>query len=67
MREKPDELNMDQLDKASGGAGTGAPAGDLADMKLQTVMDQRSKFTEMLSNMLKKWSDTAGQIIGNLK
>ena len=45
MSEKPDELNMDQLDGASGGRRNGAPVGDLADMKLQTVMDQRSKFT----------------------
>jgi hypothetical protein len=36
-------------------------------MRLQTSMDQRSKFVEGLSNMLKKFSDTAGQIMGNLK
>lgn len=67
MSQKPDELNMDQLDSASGGAGNGAPAGDLADVRLQTVMDQRSRFTEMLGNVLKKWSDAASQITGNLK
>jgi hypothetical protein len=42
MSKKPDELNMEQLDSASGGTGNGAPAGDLADVRLQTVMDQRS-------------------------
>jgi hypothetical protein len=67
MSKKPDELNMDQLDSASGGAGNGAPAGDLADVRLQTVMDQRSKAFETLSNILKKISGTASQIAGNLK
>jgi hypothetical protein len=67
MRKKPSELNMDQLDSATGGAGNGAPAGDLADVRLQNVMDQRSKFTGTLSNILKKWSDMASQIAANLK
>jgi hypothetical protein len=67
MSKKPSELNMDQLDSATGGAGNGAPAGDLADASLQTVMDQRSKLTGTLSNILKKWSDMASQIAANLK
>jgi hypothetical protein len=65
MSEKPDELKMDELDRASGG-GTG-DGGDLTSMRLQTYMDQRSKFSETLSNLLKKISNTASQITGNLK
>lgn len=36
-------------------------------MKLQQAMDRRSKMEEMISNLLKKISDTQSSIIGNLK
>ena len=36
-------------------------------MRLQMIMDRRSKFLEALSNIMKKQSDTAASIIDNLK
>jgi hypothetical protein len=36
-------------------------------MRLQMIMDRRSKFLEVLSNIMKKQSDTAATIIDNLK
>jgi hypothetical protein len=36
-------------------------------MRLQMIMDRRSKFLEALSNIMKKQSDTAAAIIANLK
>ncbi len=36
-------------------------------MKLQQIMDRKSKFETMLSNILKKFSDTSSGIIQNLK
>jgi len=36
-------------------------------MRLQMIMDRRSKFLEALSNIMKKQSDTAAFIIDNLK
>jgi len=40
---------------------------ELDAMKLQMLMDRRSKFLEMLSNMMKKISETQAAIVGNLK
>lgn len=65
MREKPDELNLDDLDKASGG--TGSVPGNLIGTKAQTTTDQASSFAGSISNILKKFSDTASSIISNLK
>ncbi len=65
MSEKTVELNVDALDAATGG--------DISDMsqlelmRLQNVMDRRSKFVEVLSNIMKSIGDTANQITGNLK
>lgn len=36
-------------------------------LRLQMMMDRRSKFMTMLSNMLKKMSDTQNSIVQNLK
>ena len=36
-------------------------------LRLQMAMDRRAKFFEALSNLLKKQSDTAAAIVGNLK
>lgn len=36
-------------------------------LRLQQAMDRRSKLMEMLSNMLKKFSDTSSSIVQNLK
>ena len=65
MGEKTDELKIDALDAVTGG-----DLGDMSQMesmRLQMVMDRRSKFGESLSNIMKKISDTASQITGNLK
>jgi predicted component of type VI protein secretion system len=40
---------------------------DLDSMRLQQFMDNKSKFEEELSNILKKQDDTASQILKNLK
>jgi hypothetical protein len=40
---------------------------ELMQLRLQMALDRRSKFAEALSNLLKKQSDTAAAIIGNLK
>ena len=59
------ELTMDELDTASGG-----DLGDLAQMdsmKLQMLMDRWSKSAELLSNLMKKMSDTGSRIVANLK
>ena len=41
--------------------------GELQMMKLQLVMDQRSKLLESISNVMKKISDTRDGIIANYK
>lgn len=62
------DLTMNELDRVSGGG-----TGDLGDMnqmdsmKLQMLMDRRSKADELLSNLMKKMSDTNSRIVGNLK
>jgi hypothetical protein len=69
MSGKDRELNLDDLDKVTGGYGVG-DIGDLSDsasLELQTAMDRKSKFTETLSNVLKEAGNTASQITGNLK
>jgi hypothetical protein len=40
---------------------------EMEQIRLQTMMDRRSKYETMLSNILKKMSDTSGAIISNLK
>lgn len=40
---------------------------EMESMRLQMLMDQRSKFLETLSNIMKKISDADSSIIGNLK
>jgi hypothetical protein len=65
MREKTDELNMEALDTVTGG-----DMGDMSEMqsmRLQMAMDNRSKFVESLSNIMKEMSNTASQITKNLK
>jgi hypothetical protein len=37
------------------------------ELRLQMLMERRSKMLEMLSNLLKKQSDTASAIIANMK
>ena len=69
MSGKDRELNLDDLDKVTGGYGVG-DIGDLSDsasLELQMAMDRKSKFTETLSNVLKEAGNTASQITGNLK
>ena len=59
------DLTIDELDTASGG-----DFGDLNQMdsmRLQTLMDRRSKMYETLSNLMKKVSDTGSGIVANLK
>jgi hypothetical protein len=47
-----------------------APANEMSEemqLKLQTAMDKRGKAETMLSNIMKKGSDTVNQIVANLK
>lgn len=41
--------------------------GETESLRLQMLMDRRSKFIDALSNIMKKMSDTASSIISNLK
>lgn len=41
--------------------------GETESLRLQMLMDQRSKFLEALSNIMKKTSDTQSSILANLK
>jgi hypothetical protein len=69
MSEKHQELDLNDLDKVTGGYGV-ADAGDLSDsasLELQMAMDKKSKFTQTLSNILKQVGNTASAITGNLK
>ena len=49
---------------------TGAGMSDMSEvhsMRLQTVMDNRSKFFQTLSNVMKKIDDTSDPIIQNIR
>jgi len=70
------ELNLDDLDKVTGGGLAGdvnsvlnsmSDMSEMQSMRLQMAMDRTSKFTEALSNILKAGSDTASRIVGNMK
>lgn len=70
MKHATGELSINQLDQASGGSGHLDSLGDLGmerQLRLQMTMDAFSKSSSMLSNILKKFSDTAGAIIANMK
>ena len=70
MKHATGELSINQLDQASGGSGHLDSLSDLGmeqQLRLQMTMDRFSKATSMLSNILKKFSDTASQITANLK
>ena len=41
--------------------------GEMDMLRLQMLMDRRSKLEEALSNMMKKMAETQGAIVGNLK
>ena len=65
MSGKKQELNLDDLDKVTGG-----DLGDLGEtesLRLQMAMDNKSKLLETLSNVLKEESNTASAITKNLK
>jgi hypothetical protein len=70
MKHATGELSINQLDLVSGGSGRLASLSDLGteqQLRLQMTMDAFSKSASMLSNILKKFSDTSGAIIANLK
>jgi hypothetical protein len=73
MKHATGELGFNQLDQVSGGKGLGGHLDSLGELgmeqqlRLQMTMDAFSKSSSMLSNMLKKFSDTAGAITANLK
>lgn len=52
------------LDGVCGGT---SEMGETESLRLQMAMDRRSKMTSMLSNMLKKVSDTSSAITQNMK
>ncbi len=41
--------------------------GEMESLRMQMMMDRLSKFMSTLSNLMKKISDTSGQIVQNLK
>ena len=65
MSQKNEELNMDALDKVS--AGGTSDMSEMISMNLQMAMDNKSKFIEALSNVMKQISSTSSQIVQNLK
>jgi hypothetical protein len=73
MKHAMGELSFNQLDQVSGGRGIGGHAGSLGDLsmeqqiRLQMHMDAFTQASAMLSNVLKKFSDTASQITQNMK
>jgi hypothetical protein len=73
MKHATGELSYNQLDQVSGGKGLGGHLDSLSDLgteqqlRLQMTMDAFSKSASMLSNILKKFSDTASGITANLK
>ena len=40
---------------------------EMTSLRLQVMMERRSRFVQMLSNMMKKMNDTASSITQNLK
>ena len=69
MKHATGELSINQLDQVSGGGHLDSLSdlGMEQQLRLQMTMDRFSKATSMLSNILKKFSDTASQITANLK
>ena len=70
MKHATGELSFNQLDRVSGGSGHLDSLGDLGmeqQIRLQMTMEAFSKSASMLSNILKKFSDTASQITQNMK
>ena len=53
------ELTIDELATVSGGSDS--------TLRMQMLMDRRSKAFVTLSNAMKKMSDTSRQIVANLK
>jgi hypothetical protein len=73
MKNAMGELSFNQLDQVSGGRGLGGHFDSLGDLsmekqlRLQMYMDAFTQTSAMISNILKKFSDTAGQITQNMK
>ena len=63
-RKAGQELGDAELDAVSGGAGETMQEFAL---KLQMILDSQSKADSSASNLLKKFSETSGAIISNLK
>lgn len=64
------EMSEAELDEISGGISDLDKIGDMsqiAQMKLQEIMERRSKFSETLSNVMKKMSSASDTITKNSK
>lgn len=65
------EMSLAQLDNEietwNGKKDSLSELGEEQSLRLQMLMDRRSKAYTTLSNMMKKWSDTEGAIIANIK
>jgi hypothetical protein len=60
-------LKNKNIEKTNTKATPANEMGEEMQVKLQTAMDKRSKAETILSNIMKKGSDTLGQIVENLK
>ena len=64
-------VNKSDLDQAKetikGKLDSLSEMGEMESLRLQMMMDRRSKFIQTLSNVLKKIADTASGIVGNIK
>ena len=58
---------QNQIDQMKSDLDSMSEMGQMESLRLQMAMDRMSKATQTASNLLKKFSDTAGQIVGNMK
>ena len=57
-----EELSESEMDQVAGGA-----MGPEMELSLQTVMERRAKYVQMMSNVMKKISTTEDSIVQNMK
>ena len=68
IRKQPTKVELDNMkEQLKKDIDSMSEMGEMESLRLQMVMDRMSKMMSTLSNLLKKISDTANQIIQNLK
>ena len=68
IRKQPTKVELDNMkEQLKNDIDSMSEMGEMESLRLQMAMDRMSKMMTTLSNLLKKISDTANQIIQNLK